>query len=89
MNFSKTCFFVLALTFVWVPTYLMGKYYINNSVVDMHCEPSIHTEMISQAIYGTEVTLGEEKDEWVMIHTPDRYSGWTHQIHELVSTLCL
>lgn len=45
-------------------------------VVNMYRSASADTDVVSQAIYATPVTVLEEKDGWANIKTPDQYTGW-------------
>jgi cell wall-associated NlpC family hydrolase len=38
--------------------------------------PAKDVEVVSQAIYGTEVEVLEEKADWIRVRTPDAYPGW-------------
>ena len=46
------------------------------SVANMHSGPSGKTDVVSQAIYGSNVKLLEARGEWSKIQTSDQYSGW-------------
>jgi hypothetical protein len=45
-------------------------------VANMYSGPSDSADVVSQAIYGTNVAALEEKDGWVKVRTPDDYTGW-------------
>jgi gamma-D-glutamyl-L-lysine dipeptidyl-peptidase len=46
-------------------------------VANMYSKPTEDADVVSQAIYGANVTLLEQKDGWAHIRTADDYSGWT------------
>lgn len=47
------------------------------SVVPMRKEPSHHSEMVSQILFGEYASLGEEKDDFVFVSCLyDGYEGW-------------
>ncbi|MEO8370322.1 MAG: NlpC/P60 family protein [Candidatus Solibacter sp.] len=46
-------------------------------VVNMYSRPSADADVVSQAIYGANVGIVEQKDGWVRIRTADEYQGWT------------
>jgi cell wall-associated NlpC family hydrolase len=46
-------------------------------VANMYSKPSRDADVVSQAIYGANVALMEEKDGWAHIRTADEYTGWT------------
>ncbi len=45
-------------------------------VLNMYSSATTDTDVVSQAICATPVTILEEKDGWVRIQTPDAYKGW-------------
>ena len=45
-------------------------------VANMYSGPSDKTDVVSQAIYGTNVSLIVARGEWSRIQTPDQYKGW-------------
>jgi cell wall-associated NlpC family hydrolase len=46
-------------------------------VANMYSKASEDADVVSQAIYGTNVAVLEQKDGWAHIRTPDEYTGWT------------
>ncbi|HKE27355.1 MAG TPA: C40 family peptidase [Bryobacteraceae bacterium] len=46
-------------------------------VVNMYSKPTDDADVVSQAIYGVNVGILEQKDGWARIRTPDDYTGWT------------
>lgn len=49
-------------------------------VIDMYRKPSIDSDVVSQAIYGTGVLSLEKQADWYDIRTADGYAGWVHAI---------
>ena len=45
-------------------------------VANMYSAASEDSDVVSQAIYGANVGLLEDKDGWSRIRTPDDYTGW-------------
>lgn len=45
-------------------------------VVSMHSRPTEDADVVSQAIYGANVTLLDQKEGWAHIRTADNYTGW-------------
>ena len=45
-------------------------------VANMFSAASLDTDVVSQAIYATEVAVLEQKDGFTHIRTPDAYTGW-------------
>lgn len=50
---------------------------ITLSVANLRKEPDHRAELVTQAIMGTPVAILREKNGWLFIQTPDRYTGWT------------
>ena len=50
-------------------------------VANMYSGPSDQTDVVSQAIYGSNVTLLTAQGEWCKIQTADHYKGWRRQFH--------
>jgi cell wall-associated NlpC family hydrolase len=47
----------------------------------MYSQPTEKSDVVSQAIYGSNVTLLVSRGEWSRIQTSDRYKGWTPSRH--------
>lgn len=48
------------------------------SVANVRTVPAHAAEMATQTLMGTPVKILEEKGEWFLIQTPDKYIGWTN-----------
>ena len=46
-------------------------------VANMYSRPTEDADVVSQAIYGANVAVLEQKDGWAHIRTADDYTGWT------------
>ena len=46
------------------------------AVANMYREPNLDTEVVSQAIYGTNLTALQSSGEWMKVRTADDYVGW-------------
>ncbi len=65
-------------------TLVLGKANIQVVVVpvaNMYSGPSEKNDVVSQAIYGSNVTLVVARGEWSRIETPDHYKGWVPSRH--------
>jgi len=51
-------------------------YVVVKPVANMYRDASTNTDVVSQAIYASNVTLVEFKKHWVKIKTADIYAGW-------------
>jgi cell wall-associated NlpC family hydrolase len=49
-------------------------------VVNMYSAASEDTDVVSQAIYGSNVVQFEEKSGWAKVRTPDQYNGWVRLV---------
>jgi cell wall-associated NlpC family hydrolase len=45
-------------------------------VANMYSRPSEDADVVSQAIYGTNVGIVEQRPGWARVRTPDEYTGW-------------
>jgi gamma-D-glutamyl-L-lysine dipeptidyl-peptidase len=50
-------------------------------VTNMYSGPSDNSDVVSQAIYGSNVTLITARGEWSRIQTSDHYKGWVPSRH--------
>jgi cell wall-associated NlpC family hydrolase len=50
-------------------------------VTNMYSQPSDKSDVVSQAIYGSNVKLLVARGEWSRIQTDDRYKGWVPSHH--------
>jgi cell wall-associated NlpC family hydrolase len=50
-------------------------------VANLYSGPSDQSDVVSQAIYGSNVTLLTARGEWSRIQTADRYKGWIPSRH--------
>jgi gamma-D-glutamyl-L-lysine dipeptidyl-peptidase len=50
-------------------------------VADMFSQASDQSDVVSQAIYGSNVTLLTARGEWSRIQTADQYQGWVRSRH--------
>jgi gamma-D-glutamyl-L-lysine dipeptidyl-peptidase len=48
-------------------------------VANMYAAPSSSSGVVSQAIYGTNVSVLESQADWLKIRTPDAYTGWVER----------
>lgn len=53
-----------------------ADYVVTKPVVNMYRDPNLQSDVVSQAIFATNVTLVKAKHGWVNIRTADNYTGW-------------
>jgi len=58
------------------PLESISHLYIGKSVVDMHERPEKMSQVASQAIYGTQVSILDKSGLYTGVETPDKYQGW-------------
>jgi cell wall-associated NlpC family hydrolase len=63
---------VLALFAAAVPNAV-----VQQPVTNMYSHPSEDADVVSQAVYGANVAVLEQKEGWAHIRTGDEYLGWT------------
>lgn len=54
-----------------------GLHVVVVPVANMYSKPTEKADVVSQAIYGSNVKLLVARGEWSRIETPDHYRGWT------------
>jgi hypothetical protein len=64
-------FMALALLAATLPQAVVVK-----PVANMYAQPAADTEVVSQAIYGTNVRVVETRPGWLRVRTADDYTGW-------------
>jgi cell wall-associated NlpC family hydrolase len=71
------------LAVLWVPALFAknGMQVVVVPVANMYAGPSDQTAVVSQAIYGNNVTLLTARGEWCRIQTADHYRGWVPSRH--------
>ena len=70
-----TSFFLLFCTLSAVAK--NGVHVVVVPVASMYSKPSEKSDVVSQAIYGSNVLLLQARGEWSKIQTSDHYKGWT------------
>ena len=53
-----------------------ADYVVIKPVANMYRDPSLQSDVVSQAIYGTNVQRVQANDGWADIRTADDYTGW-------------
>ena len=64
-------FMALALLAATLPEAVVLK-----PVANMYAQPAADTEVVSQAIYGTNISVVETRPGWLRVRTADEYTGW-------------
>jgi cell wall-associated NlpC family hydrolase len=73
---------IIIVAFLWLPCVFAASTHIVVMPVDnMYSGPSDQTDVVSQAIYGSNVTLLTARGEWSRIQTADLYKGWVPSRH--------
>ncbi len=73
---------IALLAILCVPSALAGNMQIVVvPVANMYSGPSDQKDVVSQAIYGSNVTLLTASGEWSRIQTSDHYKGWVRSRH--------
>lgn len=83
-NRRKGFFYSTTLLFaIWMPQALAknNPEVVVVPVANMYSHPTDKSDVVSQAIYGSNVTLLVARGEWSRIQTSDRYRGWVPSRH--------
>lgn len=86
MNFHRTSLLgvrnaVLALLLAQIAFAVTDTQVVVVPVANMYSHPSDKSDVVSQAIYGSNVKLLVARGEWSRIQTDDRYKGWVPSRH--------
>jgi gamma-D-glutamyl-L-lysine dipeptidyl-peptidase len=80
--FSRVRYLLAFVVMLWSAA-AAGQYsittadeFVSRPVINMYSSPSLDSEVVSQALYGTGVLSMEKKGEWIHIRTADEYTGW-------------
>ena len=69
---------IAVLVLLTLPTFAKNNIHVVVApVANMYSKPTEKSDVVSQAIYGTNIRLLEAHGEWSRIQTPDGYRGWT------------
>jgi cell wall-associated NlpC family hydrolase len=63
-------------------THAKADYVVVQPVANMYSKASVQSDVVSQAIYGVNVTRVKGKWHWMNVRTADEYTGWV-QVSEL------
>jgi gamma-D-glutamyl-L-lysine dipeptidyl-peptidase len=72
-HFLFAVLIALLATAAWAKS---GVYVVVVPVANMYSGPNDKTDVVSQAIYGSDVNLVVARGEWSRIQTSDHYKGW-------------
>lgn len=53
-----------------------ADYVVARPVINMYRDPTAESDVVSQALYGTDVLSFKKQPGWYDIHTADGYAGW-------------
>lgn len=84
MNIMRRYFGILLLVAAFLNGSAFAKTGIEVVVVpvaNMYSRPTEQSDVVSQAIYGSNVTLLVARGEWSRIQTADHYKGWVASRH--------
>lgn len=55
---------------------MLGNGVVVQPAANMYSKATVDADVVSQAIYSTNVTILEQDGAWLKIRTPDDYTGW-------------
>lgn len=65
---------------------MLGNAIVTEPVANMYSRPTTDADVVSQAIYSTNVAIVEQNGAWLKVRTPDDYTGWIESAAALRST---
>src|SRR5258707_9820431 len=60
-------------------TVLAANVVVLRPAANLHSAPNADAEVVSQAIYGANLEVLEDKNNWSRVRSPDEYTGWIHK----------
>lgn len=76
MMIPRRCLAIVLFLTVAAAGAVAADFVVIVPVANMFRGPSTDTDVVSQAIYGTNVSLIGENEGWKNVRTPDDYTGW-------------
>jgi len=73
---ATDCHWVGYASLGYTSGYIKKMGIVTLSVINMRKEPDHASELVSQSILGTPVTILGDTNSWLHIETPDNYTGW-------------
>jgi cell wall-associated NlpC family hydrolase len=70
------CLFFLLLVHSLAGAEDSARLVVNVPVANMYSAPAENSDVVTQAIYGSNLVVLEEQAPWARVQTSDRYSGW-------------
>jgi cell wall-associated NlpC family hydrolase len=64
---------------LWATTLYGANAVVLRPAANLHSAPSGDADVVSQAIYGTNLEVIEDRNNWSRVRTPDDYTGWVHK----------
>jgi len=61
--------------------YIMLQFIINKTIADICSGPGFDHPVVSQALFGENCTVLEQKGSWLKIEQWDGYRGWVHEFY--------
>ena len=63
----------------WPAAVFAANFVVLRPAANLHAAPNADAEVVSQAIYGTNLEVVENNNNWSRVRTADDYSGWVHK----------
>jgi len=60
----------------YIPSDTMSYDYVNSPIAFMREKPFLLSKVVSQALFSEQVTCVDKQNSWILVMTPDGYSGW-------------
>src|SRR3982074_2898182 len=73
----KSVLFVWPL--LWTSWMSAATVVVLRPAANLHSEPNADSEVVSQAIYGANLEVIEDKNNWSRVRGADDYAGWIHK----------
>lgn len=63
----------------WPAVLCAANFVVLRPAANLHAAASADAEVVSQAIYGTNLAVIENSNNWSRVRTADEYTGWIHK----------
>ena len=68
-----------AVLLSWPAAVFAANFVVLRPAANLHAAPNADAEVVSQAIYGTNLEVVENNNNWSRVRTADDYLGWVHK----------
>ncbi len=79
MKLFRATTYLSAALLPWPAVLCAANFVVLRPAANLHAAPNADAEVVSQAIYGTNLEVLENKNNWSRVRMADEYTGWIHK----------